>query len=285
MQLPARFECENSCGCACAVTRPRCVRADHRALCLQQVLAPLNVIYHACNLKNHSCSALALRRDGCVMAVPVPDKVLDDAASPFLCIDVPLQLDIIDHEQTPGEQDPSDIDMKLPLFSLLAVEGGTGRMCAVPGTSIVAIAGKDVGGSGWTVHLVDADALLPLSSALLSPLPSGTSSSKIVSLSAHTVDDGTVHVAAALLRSDSTLVWAEASLSSKGIPHTGQAATASSVVFQLGNSVAETQRMGDGSTRLLLEDDGRARVKQVVSNTEIHAALLEGNLLLAWRAK
>jgi hypothetical protein len=56
-------------------------------------------------------------------------------------------------------------------------------------------------------------------------------------------------------------------------------------VFQLGNSVAETQRMGDGSTRLLLEDDGRARVKQVVSNTEIHAALLEGNLLLAWRAK
>jgi hypothetical protein len=235
-------------------------------------------------LKNHSCSALALRRDGCVMAVPVPDKVLA-AASPFLFIDVPLQLDNIDHEQTPDEQHLADIDMKLPLFALLAVEGGTGRMCAVPGTSVVAIAGKDLGGSSWTVHLVDADALLPLNSALLSPPLSGASSFSIVSLSARTVDDGTVHVAAAFLRSDSTLVWAEASLSSKGIPRAGQAAVASSVVFQLGNSIAETQRMGDGSTQLLLEDDGRARVKQVVSNTEIHAALLEGNLLLAWRAK
>jgi hypothetical protein len=41
--------------------------------------------------------------------------------------------------------------------------------------------------------------------------------------------------------------------------------------------------MGAGNTSLLLEDDGRARVKQVVSNSQMHAALLDGNLLLAWR--
>lgn len=43
--------------------------------------------------------------------------------------------------------------------------------------------------------------------------------------------------------------------------------------------------MGAGNTSLLLEDDGRARVKQVVSNSQMHAALLDGNLLLAWRVR
>lgn len=175
--------------------------------------------------------------------------------------------------------------MKLPLFSLLAVEGGTGRMCAVPGTSIVAIAGKDLRGNNWIVHLVDADMLLPLNSApLLIPFP-GPSSFCIIALNAQAIDDGTVHVAAALLHTDGKVAWAEASISSNGTPLSRHAARPSSMVFQLGNSVAEAQRMGDGSTHVLLEDDGRVRVKQVVSNSLIHAALLEGNLLLAWRAR
>ena len=189
------------------------------------------------------------------------------------------------------------MDIKLPLFSLLAVEGGSGRMCAVLGTSIVAIAGKQLAASNWTVHLVDADSLLPLNSALLLPPLPASSSLRIVSLSAQVIDDGAVHVAAAFLHADGKVVWAEASISSNGIPLNGiplnrHAASetsvvfqlGNSVVFQLGNSVAETQRMGDSSTRWLLEDDGRARVKQVVSNGLIHAALLEGSLLLAWRA-
>ena len=184
------------------------------------------------------------------------------------------------------------MDIKLPLFSLLAVEGGSGRMCAVLGTSIVAIAGKQLAASNWTVHLVDADSLLPLNSALLLPPLPASSSLRIVSLSAQVIDDGAVHVAAAFLHADGKVVWAEASISSNGIPLNRHAASetsvvfqlGNSVVFQLGNSVAETQRMGDGSTRWLLEDDGRARVKQVVSNGLIHAALLEGSLLLAWRA-
>ena len=176
------------------------------------------------------------------------------------------------------------MDIKLPLFSLLAVEGGSGRMCAVLGTSIVAIAGKQLAASNWIVHLVDADSLLPLNSALLLPPLPASSSLRIVSLSAQVIDDGAVHVAAAFLHADGKVVWAEASISCNGIPLNRHAASETSVVFQLGNSVAETQRMGDGSTRLLLEDDGRARVKQVVSNGLIHAALLEGSLLLAWRA-
>jgi hypothetical protein len=53
----------------------------------------------------------------------------------------------------------------------------------------------------------------------------------------------------------------------------------------LGNSVVEAPLMGAGNTSLLLEDDGRARVKQVVSNSQMHAALLDGNLLLAWRVR
>jgi hypothetical protein len=175
--------------------------------------------------------------------------------------------------------------MKLPLFSLLSVESDTGRMCAVPGTSIVAIAGKDLRGNNWSVHLVDADTLLPLNSASLLIPFSGPSSFCIIALNAQVVDHGTVHVAAALLYSDGKVAWAEASISSNGTPLSLHAARPSSMVFQLGNSVAEAQRMGNGSTHVLLEDDGRVRVKQVVSNSLIHAALLEGNLLLAWRAR
>ncbi len=200
----------------------------------------------------------------------------------MFAIYIPSQLDSI--EQDSGEKNPLEMDIKLPLFSLLAVEGGSGRMCAVLGTSIVAIAGKQLAASNWTVHLVDADSLLSLNSALLLPPLPASASLRIVSLSAQVIDDGAVHVAAAFLHADGKVVWAEASISCNGIPLNRHAASETSVVFQLGNSVAETQRMGDGSTRLLLEDDGRARVKQVVSNGLIHAALLEGSLLLAWRA-
>jgi hypothetical protein len=57
------------------------------------------------------------------------------------------------------------------------------------------------------------------------------------------------------------------------------------VVFKLGNSVVEAPLMREGASSVLLEDDGRARVKQVVGNSLMNAALLDGNLLLAWRAR
>jgi hypothetical protein len=197
-----------------------------------------------------------------------------------------LQLDSIEDDAA-GTTAPSDSGLKLPLFSLLAVEGGTGCMCAVPGTSIVAIAGKELGSSVWTVHLVDADALLPLISApLLLPLSEPlVSASCIVALNVHAIDDGILHVAAAFALADGKVAWAQTTVSSNGVPLPRNAARASSVVFKQGNTVVEMPLMGDGNTALLLEDDGRVRVKQVVSNTLIGAALLEGDLLLAWRMR
>ncbi len=235
-------------------------------------------------------SALALRHDGCVMAVPVPDKVRPRLAeSPLFCLSHSYvylpQLDKIDDSDANKSEalNPVDSFMTLPLFSLLALEGGTGSMCAVPGSSIVAIAGKERGTGKWCFHLVDADMLLLLNSA---PLLPPASASRIVALNAHAVSDGTVHVAAALLHSDGKVAWAEASLAPNGAPAAGlQAAYAPSIAFQLGNSVVQAAVMGDGQISLLLQDDGRARVKQVVGNSLICAALLEGNLLLAWRAK
>jgi hypothetical protein len=225
-----------------------------------------------------------------VVAVPVPEKVHAlFLPEPLLPRPVPvharLQLDKIDDSESIDSAGSVDNGMTLPLFSLLALEGGTGCMCAVPGSSIVAVAGKERGTSEWSVHLVDADTLLLLNS---SPLISPITASSIVALSAQAVGDGTVHVAAAFLHSDAKIdvAWADASLSSNGVPATSQhAARASSVAFKLGHSVVQAPLMGDGDMSLLLEDDGRARVKQVVGNSLINAALLEGNLLLAWRAK
>jgi hypothetical protein len=195
-----------------------------------------------------------------------------------------LQLDTIEREESSGANDSLDSGMKLPLFSLLAIEGGTGCMCAVQGTSIVAIAGKERGGNTWTAHLVDADTLLLLNSA---PLLHSFVGSPIscVALNAQTIDDGTVRLSVALLLSDAKVAWAQACISCNGIamPLTRLSAHTTSAVFKLGNSVVEAPLMGAGNTSLLLEDDGRARVKQVVSNSQMHAALLDGNLLLAWR--
>ena len=70
------------------------------------------------------------------MAVPVPDKVLSASRVErvtLLAAHVHVQLDTIDHSDTSDARDHIDNAMKLPLFSLLALEGGTGRMCAVPG--------------------------------------------------------------------------------------------------------------------------------------------------------
>ncbi len=176
--------------------------------------------------------------------------------------------------------------MKLPLFSLLAIDGGTGCMCTVQGTSIVAIAGKERGCNKWTVHLVDADTLLLLNSVSLVHSFLGSPIS-CVALNAQTIDDGTVRLSVALLLSDTKVAWAQACISSNGIaiPLTRLSAQTWSAVFKVGNSVVEAPLMGDGNTSLLLEDDGRVRVKQVVSNSQMHAALLDGNLLLAWRVK
>jgi hypothetical protein len=218
----------------------------------------------------------------------VPDKVQRRPAFPssiYRGIHPPLQLDKIDDSGANDAPDPVDNGMALPLFSLLALAGGSGCMCAVPGSSIVAVAGKERGASNWSVHLIDADTLLLLNSKpLLSPV-SGSAAPSIVALNAEVVGDGAVHVAAAFLHSDSKIAWADTSLSSNGMPAlSGQAGRASSVVFKLGNSVLQAPLMGGGDISFLLEDDGRARVKQVVGNGLINAALLEGNLLLAWRA-
>ena len=195
-----------------------------------------------------------------------------------------MQLDTIDHSDTSEACDHIDNAMKLPLFSLLALEGGTGRMCAVPGSgNIVAIAGRERETGTWSVHLVDVDMLLLLNSAPLLPHISGPSAFSSVALNAHTAGDGTVHVAAALLHSDNTVSWVDASISSSGAPSTTRRAT--SVVFKLGNSVVEAPLMREGASSVLLEDDGRARVKQVGGNSLMNAALLDGNLLLAWRAR
>jgi hypothetical protein len=198
-----------------------------------------------------------------------------------------LQLDSIEREEPSGANDSLDSGMKLPLFSMLAIEGGTGCMCAVQGTSIVAIAGKERGGNEWKVHLVDADTLLLLNSApLLHSFVPGSPIS-CVALNAQTIDDGTVRLSVALLLSDAQVMWAQACISSCGMamPLTRLSAHTTSAVFKLGNSVVEAPLMGAGNTSLLLEDDGRARVKQVVSNSQMHAALLDGNLLLAWRVR
>jgi hypothetical protein len=201
----------------------------------------------------------------------------------LLAAHVHVQLDTIDHSDTSEPRDHIDNNMKLPLFSLLALEGGTGRMCAVPGSgNIVAIAGRERETGTWSVHLVDVDMLLLLNSAPLLPhIPRPAFSS--VALNAHTAGDGTVHVAAALLHSDNTVSWVDASISSSVAPSTALRAT--TVVFKLGNSVVEAPLMREGASSVLLEDDGRARVKQVVGNSLMNAALLDGNLLLAWRAK
>ena len=158
-------------------------------------------------------------------------------------------------------------------------------MCAVPDTNIVAIAGKEPGSGVWTVHLVDADVLLPLNSAPLLPSLSGASASAscIVALNVHAIDNGILHVAAALALADGKVAWVQTTVTSNGVPLPRNAVRASSVVFKQGNTVVEMPLMGSESKSLLLEDDGRVRVKQVVSNTVIAAALLEGDLLLAWR--
>lgn len=174
--------------------------------------------------------------------------------------------------------------MKLPILSLVTIEGGTGYMCALPGTSIVAIAGKQRGVSTWIVHLVDSDSLLLLSSATLHSSSSGSSALYIVALKAQAVNDCTVHVAAALAFSDGKVGCFTASLSLSGMSLSANASGSTSVAFKLGNSVVETALMSDVGSTLLLEDDGSVRVKRVTCNSLMTAALLEGNVLLAWRA-
>jgi hypothetical protein len=102
-------------------------------------------------------------------------------------------------------------------------------------------------------------------------------------LNVHAIDNGILHVAAALALADGKVAWVQTTVTSNGVPLPRNAVRASSVVFKQGNTVVEMPLMGSESKSLLLEDDGRVRVKQVVSNTVIAAALLEGDLLLAWR--